>query len=366
MDGNGNLKGYTVGFIVFLVLLSFIMRSFAPLVIVAIIVLAIYQERKMITSSQGSASTEDDNIRKLRAINGALEIESIDTANKTGRFHASEGDDIYTTTFQSCTCPDFTKRKKPCKHMYRLKIECGEPIGDVAHKVFQPVQIQDYTCLSGGYCTYANWEMKGIYPETNRKRTSRYYAANEEEAYNKAIEDGFIEPIELKPIPFPDATYAQKNLISKEGFIIPPGANKMDASEMITSILAEDEELADTGLAKYAFDKGINFSCCCGKHLLEITTFSDLVDLDKVVFYVYAFHQTLCRMKISDPRKSPHYEKYNEIGTHIMADQGLMKSFKMAIPDFNTYEAGNFSDMFCPSKNTMIYKYISSQFKDLS
>ena len=29
----------------------------------------------------------------------------------------------YYTSLKSCTCPDFTKRKLPCKHMYKLAIE---------------------------------------------------------------------------------------------------------------------------------------------------------------------------------------------------------------------------------------------------
>lgn len=35
----------------------------------------------------------------------------------------------YHVTLYSCTCPDYTNRKQPCKHMYRLAVETGALIG---------------------------------------------------------------------------------------------------------------------------------------------------------------------------------------------------------------------------------------------
>lgn len=41
----------------------------------------------------------------------------------TGTFFGSQGH-LYNTTLDSCTCADFANRKLPCKHIYRLAIEC--------------------------------------------------------------------------------------------------------------------------------------------------------------------------------------------------------------------------------------------------
>lgn len=41
----------------------------------------------------------------------------------SGTFFGSKGQ-LYDTTLDSCTCADFLKRKLPCKHIYRLAIEC--------------------------------------------------------------------------------------------------------------------------------------------------------------------------------------------------------------------------------------------------
>lgn len=48
---------------------------------------------------------------------------SIDIDAKKGSFSGSHGS--YNTTLTSCSCVDFMRRKKPCKHMYRLAIELG-------------------------------------------------------------------------------------------------------------------------------------------------------------------------------------------------------------------------------------------------
>lgn len=42
----------------------------------------------------------------------------------TCTFAGSEGGQ-YHTTLSGCTCPDFQKRKVPCKHMYYLAIKCN-------------------------------------------------------------------------------------------------------------------------------------------------------------------------------------------------------------------------------------------------
>lgn len=51
--------------------------------------------------------------------------------DKSGRFVGSEGN-IYQTTLDSCTCPDFAIQgyTQPCKHMIRLAMEYGEVSGN--------------------------------------------------------------------------------------------------------------------------------------------------------------------------------------------------------------------------------------------
>ncbi len=62
--------------------------------------------------------------RLERARNGELTPQWTDSKGKCAKFVGSSGG-AYKTTLKKCTCPDFKKRKAPCKHMYYLADECG-------------------------------------------------------------------------------------------------------------------------------------------------------------------------------------------------------------------------------------------------
>lgn len=57
--------------------------------------------------------------RQHRAIGVPLYAKNVDE-----QLHAARIWD-YVVTLEECTCPDFEKRGKPCKHMYRLAHELG-------------------------------------------------------------------------------------------------------------------------------------------------------------------------------------------------------------------------------------------------
>lgn len=50
--------------------------------------------------------------------------QTVDHSAQTAFFHGS-GKVPYSTSLFSCTCNDFTRRKLPCKHIYRLAMELG-------------------------------------------------------------------------------------------------------------------------------------------------------------------------------------------------------------------------------------------------
>ena len=62
--------------------------------------------------------------RQKRAMTRQCKPLSINFDNKTGVFPSSSSG-TYQVTATSCTCPDFIRRRKPCKHMYRLLDELG-------------------------------------------------------------------------------------------------------------------------------------------------------------------------------------------------------------------------------------------------
>lgn len=62
--------------------------------------------------------------RKERAAYGELTPIYVDIELKYGLFSGAT-DGKYRTTLHRCSCPDFKKRKVPCKHMYYLAAKCG-------------------------------------------------------------------------------------------------------------------------------------------------------------------------------------------------------------------------------------------------
>lgn len=56
--------------------------------------------------------TETEQIQRMLEKVNFLEVDTIRQIGTT--------DNGYSTSLVSCTCPDFTKRKRPCKHMYGL------------------------------------------------------------------------------------------------------------------------------------------------------------------------------------------------------------------------------------------------------
>lgn len=70
------------------------------------------------------ASEPEQIKRQKRAMTRQCKPLSINFDNKTGVFSSSSSG-TYQVTTTSCTCPDFVRRRKPCKHIYRLLDELG-------------------------------------------------------------------------------------------------------------------------------------------------------------------------------------------------------------------------------------------------
>ena len=67
--------------------------------------------------------------RKEKAQKSDVTPDKIDHERQFGLFQGS-GKEPYETTLDDCTCGDFRRRRKPCKHMYRLALELGCTQGD--------------------------------------------------------------------------------------------------------------------------------------------------------------------------------------------------------------------------------------------
>jgi len=62
-------------------------------------------------------------IKANRVIESDLEIDNLSKISCIVK--NKDNGNSYTVTLNSCTCPDYNKRKRPCKHMYRLAMAIG-------------------------------------------------------------------------------------------------------------------------------------------------------------------------------------------------------------------------------------------------
>lgn len=70
------------------------------------------------SSEYDSLHAEPDQLKRVKsALN--LKMDSVDLESQTGKIKT------YDVSLGKCTCMDFGRRRKPCKHIYRLAIELG-------------------------------------------------------------------------------------------------------------------------------------------------------------------------------------------------------------------------------------------------
>ena len=82
---------------------------------------------------EGVHDSPDQKKRIASAQTAACTPVSISREEGRGTFSGSHG--VYQTTLESCTCADFSRRRLPCKHVYRLAIELGVMEGAAASDV---------------------------------------------------------------------------------------------------------------------------------------------------------------------------------------------------------------------------------------
>ena len=95
------------------------------------------------------AADADEEKRLASAQQSKTSPISIDKEHETGVFYGS-GKDPYQTSLASCTCNDFVRRKKPCKHVFRLAMELG--IIDAAYKTGRSTGERNEAQLSFADC----------------------------------------------------------------------------------------------------------------------------------------------------------------------------------------------------------------------
>lgn len=127
---------------------------------------------------------------------------SIDITIGNGVFSGSHG--IYSTTLSSCECGDFIRRKLPCKHMYRLAMECGlfdggeiksDSAAIISPEPTPKERLQIFRDVISVLETYDEEVQNEIREMIYNFNTNRSYICNDIAPFDDAIKRGYIDVI---------------------------------------------------------------------------------------------------------------------------------------------------------------------------
>lgn len=175
-----------------------------------------------------------EEIRIIRAKYDDFYFENIDSEKATATTVGANG--TYNTSLNFCTCQDFQKRRKPCKHIYRLSYKLGKfDLYDNPEQEEIALKINKITDLVTAE------KLKDIY---YKKRNSGQNYSLEKNKQTNFLEQ--IEIIKLYDIPITERINREykapelKNILKNKYEI--KGLKKPELIELF----ANDEELAQT------------------------------------------------------------------------------------------------------------------------
>ena len=87
--------------------------------------------------------------RKNKAKFENMVVRNLDRAAKTAVIESADGENFYSVSMTSCTCPDFINRQKPCKHRYKLQNVLNE--APAAENSNNRRMVAGLLCVFAGY-----------------------------------------------------------------------------------------------------------------------------------------------------------------------------------------------------------------------
>lgn len=134
---------------------------------------------------------------------------------------------------------------------------------------------------------YRIYQCKGLFAKTNRKRTLKIEAFNEDEAMEQLKQKGFIEPFEIERIQFPEVTDNQRASLGNISF---GDICQFDASALLSKQYDKDTT-PNPELLAYATECGLKFSYYIGKKALYDLIFNTVDLKEKIAFFVFCIYR---------------------------------------------------------------------------
>ncbi len=172
-----------------------------------------------------------------------------------------------------------------------------------------------------------NYSASAIFSQTNRKRTVKKPAFNEDEIRQYMLDSGFLEPIEIEEIPFPPATEAQINAIMEHQHHVPQNICKDDASAIISKSM-DNDATPNPELFTYATEQKIMVSYYTGKKALYNIIFYHLELDDKIAFFAFCLYRFYSDDRNSNLNHSPYKDIFYEYAKQMHENPSFLNSLK--------------------------------------
>lgn len=298
---------------------------------------------------------KEQRTRYSRACSSDKKFVSIDRQNQTGEFVGSEGD-LYYVTLNDCSCQDFKKRGKPCKHIYQLAMELGYKKEDAPIENCEQSKLKKWlktpadkigfaimlygvisiiitqsanngtsfgqSLLIGGIFVVIGLLVKKFGGKKKKEPviTSSVKVTNADE--EQPSERYVFEPLPIDTSKYKHEAPTQKqlNYAAKLGIVVYPHMSKSDLSAVITKVEDNDMIVPDIGLLQFAQENGESPSPYLGlNNALHIATYH-LNDKEICSFYLYCLYCSGLGKAIENLNSSELKEKFVSLGAELSQD----------------------------------------------
>lgn len=262
---------------------------------------------------------------------------------------------VYHTSLNGCDCPDFQKRRLPCKHIYSLALSLGYTVDDFYSSYL------DAVCSDGaiprpvvGYSNgLKSYQVHGINPETKRRNKRTVNAIDEADALIAARDAGLMDPIEVDGLADSGGFIAvndwQRDMMRDRKIALPPSADYYDAKALLSR--AENSGASDVpvGLLIFATKSHIPCSLLTGSRDLLDKLLNELPRRGQIALYAAA---VLCSQNgaiLTDEFQNPVSELCYSFADFAYNDEKLYRALLNNLS----------SDVLChPPKSAPIYRAV--------
>ena len=170
------------------------------------------------------------------------------------------------------------------------------------------------------------YSIRAKYAQTNRMRHVTFQAPSIEECRKIALENGYLEPIEITEILPEPATAAQKAYAADLGIDFPDDISKKDMSYLISRVVDDRDSDPNPELLDFAQGRGLDFNPYIGKRALYNLIWNSLEGVDKIAFFVFCVYRYTTDDRRGNLDEHPYCHVFYSLAEMLNQDKRFLNS----------------------------------------